>query len=302
MRQVKKNVETQNSCPRGGAFLDNHLLKGAGTEMTDAGSQDVLDPRKRYLFLFAHPDDEVLIAGTMKSLLSAGAFIHAAWISSGDYFGGRHRREGELAAAMRILGVPEHRVSLLRLPSLGLLRRLPECCDRVAEIINSTGPDTIIVTAFEGGHPDHDAVNFIAYAGLGMTSVRAELVEFPLYNGTGPFYKFGWKINGFPLDGKEVLFCPLDDASIRCKYEMMRAYSSQWMYMLPARLACRRSRMLSRGEPYRRCPDDRDHALPPALGKVHYERWFNRFLRIRFKEFRAAVLDARNHPSTKERR
>ena len=49
----------------------------------------------KYLCLFGHPDDDVFIAGTMKLLLDNGAELHAAWLTSGDYFGlGSEARKG----------------------------------------------------------------------------------------------------------------------------------------------------------------------------------------------------------------
>jgi LmbE family N-acetylglucosaminyl deacetylase len=219
--------------------------------------------------------------------------MHAVWVTSGDYFGGRERREAELASAMRVLGLDKERTRLLRLPSLGLLAQLRQGCERVAEVMNEIQPDIVFVNAYEGGHPDHDAVNFLAYAGVRGLNPKPGLLEFPLYNGTGPVRYSRWRINSFPPAGPRVLYNPLDSEDTRCKYGMMRAYFSQWAYMIPARLACSRARMRHPGEPYRCCPEDRDHAVPPCSGRLNYERWFNRFLGTRFCDFREAVLSAR---------
>lgn len=254
----------------------------------------MIDAADRYLFLFAHPDDEVLIAGTMRRLLTGGARIHAAWITSGDYFGGRDHREGELSTAMSILGLEKERVRLLRLPSLGLLTELHGYSELVSDLMTEVRPDVVFVNAYEGGHPDHDAVNFLASEALRRSGLESALFEFPLYNGSGPVYSWRWRINSFPPGGPPVLYMRLDADAIQCKYRMMSAYCSQWMYMIPARLSCSRSRMRDVGEPYRRCPEDRDHALPPCPGKLNYERWFNVFLQTRFRQFREAVMKARN--------
>ncbi len=276
------------------ALLAEEHLKIPGFAAQQDTPGEALDPQSRYLFLFAHPDDEVLIAGTMRGLLARGAFMHAAWVTSGDYFGGRERREAELASAMGILGLDEKRTRLLRLPSLGLLAQLRHGCERVAEVMNETQPDIVFVNAYEGGHPDHDAVNFMAYAGLRELGPKTRLLEFPLYNGTGPFYHWRWRINSFPPGGPRVLHNPLDSAGTRCKYRMMRAYSSQWAYMIPAAPRMLRARMRHPGEPYRCCPEDRDHVRPPCSGKLNYERWFNWFLKTRFVDFREAVRNARD--------
>jgi LmbE family N-acetylglucosaminyl deacetylase len=260
----------------------------------------LLDSGRRYLFLFAHPDDEALIAGTMRMLLTQGAHVHAAWITSGDYFGGRDLRERELSKAMNILGLGEERVRLLRLPSLRLLRQLPRYSRLVSDLMEEVRPDTVFVTAYEGGHPDHDAVNFMASYALKRLSFKATLFEFPLYNGSGPFYYWWWRINSFPPGEPTVLYNPLDNDAIQCKYRMMAAYLSQWIFMIAARLACSRSRMQDLGEPFRRCPEGRDHAFPPYPGRLNYERWFNVFLQTRFRHFREAVLNARGFQGARD--
>ncbi len=90
------------------------------------------------------------------------------------------------------------------------------------------------------------------------------------------------------------MYNPLPDDAIRCKYDMMKAYSTQKLYMVPARLACAPGRLSQEGEPYRLCPEDRDHTIPPHAGKLNYERWFNSFMKITFADFREAVLRARD--------
>lgn len=252
-----------------------------------------LSAQAKYLFLFAHPDDEVVISGTMKLLLEAGAEIHAAWTTSGEKFAKREIRESELRRSMDILGLGESQTHLLRFPDLGMVAVLEEAADSATKLIGEIAPDVIFANAYEGGHPDHDSVNFLAYESSARLGVTPDLFEFPLYNGTGPFLHWKWRINHFPPGGPAVLHSPLSDEAIRCKYEMMKAHSSQKLYMIPARLACPRARLVREGEPYRPCPMDRDHTIPPHPGQLNYERWFNSFMKLTFADFRAAVLRTR---------
>ena len=246
-----------------------------------------------FAFLFAHPDDDVFIAGTMRVLIERGAEVHGIWATDGNFMGQGNVRMGELAKAASILGLDPSRVHLLNQPDLGMIRAPDRAADCAARAINETQPDVICVTAYEGGHPDHDLTNFLAYEASHRAGIRPRIYEFPLYNGTGPACHWRWRINGFPPDGPPTLYTPLHDGAIRRKHAMMRAYSSQWMYMVPARLACPRQKMRTVGEPYRECPRDRDHTMPPHLGQLNYERWFNRFLGTRFASFRAALERAR---------
>lgn len=253
----------------------------------------MLDKKKAYLFLFAHPDDDAFICGTIKMLLDRGADIHAAWLTSGDFFGQGKRRESELAVATSCLGMEASHIHLLRVPDLGLVPEMERAAELVTDLMAHVRPDVVFVDAYEGGHPDHDSANFLAYEARIRTGIAADLLEFPLYNGSGPAHHWWWRINRFPSGGPKVLHNPLDEPAIACKYRIMKVYSSQWMYMIPARLASPRSRLLREGEPYRTCPDDRDHTLRPHPGVINYERWFNFFMKTSFDDFRDAVMRTR---------
>ncbi|MBI5252393.1 MAG: PIG-L family deacetylase [Desulfomonile tiedjei] len=257
-----------------------------------------LDPRKKYLFAFAHPDDDVGIAGTMRLLVRRVAEVHCVWATSGDFFGQGQTRETETYKAMRVLGLSESNVHLLRFGDLSLVSKLDEAVDAMADLLRGLRPDIVYANAYEGGHPDHDSVNFMVSEGSVRAGLHPELFEFPLYNGSGSLIQLGWRINSFPDGGPEVLHTVLDEDAVRCKYGMMQTYSSQWMYMVPARLASSRWKLTQTGEPYRPFPLDRDYTLPPHKGRLGYERWFNFFMGIRFRDFRNSVMMARkrNNP------
>jgi len=251
----------------------------------DSFPLNVSDRDERFIFVFAHPDDDVFAAGLMKRLLSSGIETFGVWLTSGGYLGGQNRRESELRRSTSLLSLPQDHCAMLRFPDLGLIDSMDEASSKLSEIFRNYKPQNIFVTAFEGGHPDHDAANFIVYEARFRSQLNCRLFEFPLYNGSGPFLTWRWRINSFPPGGPETFFQPLTPSEIDCKRKMMKIYSSQWMYMIPAQLARSRAVLLRQGEPYRRCPDNRDHTLPPHPGKLNYERWFNFFMKIRFRHF-----------------
>ena len=253
----------------------------------------MLDKNAKYLFMLAHPDDEVLITGTMKQLLDQGAVLEAAWVTCGEYFGNIETRLAELASVTAILGLKEESIHLLRLPDLGLVSMLNEAADKISELLTSVKPDAIVCNAYEGGHPDHDAINFLAYEASYRAGLKPKLYEFPLYNATGSILYFRWRLNTFPDDGIPVLHNPLSASEIECKLRTIRTYVSQWMYMIPARLAVSRSKLASVGEPCRVCPPDRDHTKRPHEGMLSYERSVNSFMKTKFPDFRKAVEEAR---------
>ncbi len=243
----------------------------------------------RVLFIFAHPDDEVFVGGAMRMLLDYGADVYGVWLTSGDFFGPGEKREKEHSGAMEALGLARDHIRLLRLPDMRLIHSLEQGVSAVTQLIERIHPDEIYVTAYEGGHPDHDSANFVAYESTRRAGVRPLIREYPLYNGTGPILLWRWRINSFPPDGPEPETIPLNKRAVDCKHRIMRNYPSQWLYMGPARITTLSGKMLSTGEPVRTCPWDRDHTQRPHTGKLNYERWFNRFMKISFKDFRRAV-------------
>lgn len=261
--------------------------------VTVAGGAVGLPTNAKYLFLFAHPDDDVLICGTMKMLIDRGAEVHGAWLGSSEFLGRERTRKAERAKAAKIMGLKKSRIHVLGIPEMRVLKDLKQAALKVTDLFTRLKPDIVFVPAYEGGHPHHDAVNFLAYEACRRTGLKPRLFEFPLYNATGPFYHWWWKINEFPPGGPPAFSIPLNRAAVNAKYKIMRTYSSQWMYMIPARLVSSRSRMLEVGEIYRPCPPGRDHTVPPHEGMLSYERWFNCFLDTTFEDFRKAVQQTR---------
>lgn len=256
-----------------------------------------LNHEEKYLFVFAHPDDDVFISGLMKRLILSDIEIHGVWLTSGGYLGGQEHRETELRQAISVLGLPPERTALLRFPDLGLIDSMDRAAVQLSAILTDYRPQNVFVTAFEGGHPDHDATNFIVYEARFRAGLNCRLFEFPLYNGSGSFLTWRWRINAFPLGGPEMFFQPLSPVEIDCKHKMMNIYSSQWMFMIPARLAQSRTRLATMGEPYRPCPDNRDHCIPPHSRKLNYERWFNSFMKIKFRNFEESIKRTRTSPT-----
>ena len=259
---------------------------------------DQRNTREKFLFVFAHPDDDVFIAGLMRRLISSGTDTLGVWLTSGGYLGGQKRRENELREATSVLGLPTDHCKMLRFPDLGLIDSMNRASTELAEILRDYQPENIFVTAFEGGHPDHDAANFIVYEARFRSQLHCQLFEFPLYNGSGPFWTWRWRINAFPPGGPATVFQTLTPLEIDCKRKIMKIYSSQWMYMVPAQLVRSRNVLMNLGEPYRLCPENRDHTIAPHTRKLNYERWFNFFMKIRFRDFSEAVKRTRTFPTS----
>lgn len=138
--------------------------------MTRIANPDALPDLGTVLTVFAHPDDETyLAAGLMSALVDRGNRVVAVTATAGERGTDqpwrwppdrlRATREWELAGALAVLGVREHR--LLGFGD-GELHHLP--LERggavVADLLDEFRPDTVVTFGADGvtGHSDHRAV------------------------------------------------------------------------------------------------------------------------------------------------
>jgi len=134
--------------------------------------------------LAAHPDDEVLGAGGLVSLLaSAGAHLRFVWATDGEAShpgssaagvrGLAGTRRAESAAALDRLGAAAASRVRLELPDGGLAQREDDLVRRLRCV---TGPDDLVITPWRGdAHPDHDA------CGRAAAAVTSRLMEYPVW-------------------------------------------------------------------------------------------------------------------------
>lgn len=139
---------------------------------------------RRIVLLAAHPDDEVLAAGGMLSMLaSRGADVVFVWATDGEASHPRSTaptarrlavlRRAESAAALRLLGHERATRIHLGLPDGALAAASGSLVEACADLI---GPDDVVITLWSGdGHPDHEAC---ARAAL---QVSRNVLELPLW-------------------------------------------------------------------------------------------------------------------------
>lgn len=130
----------------------------------------------RYLFVFAHPDDEIYTCAFIHKLVSEGKSVDLLYVTSGDYQGPEmvEIREKEVQESMKLLKVPMANVHFMRVPERQLMDRVNEIRENVLAQVTQLSSDCIIGHDFEGGHNGHDAVSFCA-------SRAAEGLHVPLY-------------------------------------------------------------------------------------------------------------------------
>ena len=84
----------------------------------------------------------------------------------------------------------------------------------------------VLTHAFEGGHPDHDAVSFVVHAACARIGVpgAVDIVEMPFYRASGT----EWALQDFaPVDGAAEVCVDLCRDEQRVKNQMIAAYVSQ---------------------------------------------------------------------------
>jgi len=227
----------------------------------------------RILVAVAHADDETL--GCFSVLRAHGPDVHIlhatdsaprdlkyAWRSGfatrASYQAARHAElEGLLAKA----GIPENRYHCLGLAD----QEAPVYWPQIRKYVQEFGADRVYTHAYEGGHPDHDAV---ALALTGLPNVW----EFPLYHAFGAEF-----VPHSFVDGEAETVVEFSPEEQREKREWLACFPSQKrvLDLFPV------ERELFR--PARAY----DFSKPPHEGELYYER---RKLGWTWPEWRKATL------------
>ena len=129
-------------------------------------------------------------AGHARRALDDGAQVRLLWATAGGLAPAR-RRLAEGARVLAALGLPATAAVDLHLPDQHAVEHVTTIARAVGRIDDACGGGerereaVVYVPAYEGGHPDHDAVNLAAALAV-ATRPGLRAVEFPLYR-RGPF-------------------------------------------------------------------------------------------------------------------
>jgi len=220
--------------------------------------------------VLAHHDDEVFCAGHLRRELDAGARITLLWATAGGLApAGRRIAEGDRALAA--LGLPATAGIDLRLPDQQAVEHVAAIAAEIGRLLAPAPAhprDAVYVPAYEGGHPDHDAVNLAAALGAASRGVR--VLEFPLYRrgALGLAVQSPLAPLGTARDRFAVL--PLVERDLALRRALARANASQLVPSLLPLLTVARWAGRGRAEPARPLPAH-DYTLPPHPGRLLYE-------------------------------
>lgn len=219
----------------------------------------------------AHPDDETLGAGAMMPLFRRLLLVQvtdgaprnledaraAGFDTAAAY---AEARQHELDAALVAGGVRAERL-VLGAADQGASLDMAALSRTLAAHLRQRGIRTVLTHPYEGGHPDHDAVAFIARAAaslLAREGAASALIEMPFYHAAAD----GWAVGQF-LPGPAPIALPLTEAERARKRAMLAAFTTQ---------ASTLGQFPIEQEAFRPAPDY-DFAAPPHPGTLLYERF-----------------------------
>ena len=228
----------------------------------------------RLAVVVAHPDDETIGAAGLL-LRTTGAHVvlatdgapRAAAVASEHGFASFHdyaaARRRELAAALAIAGVPLERQIMLGFADQGATHGLAQLGAMLAGVFISRNIAMVVTHAYEGGHPDHDAVAFAVQAAARLLHQRGHgltVIEMPLYRIDLESDGF---TTSFAVPGAGAIDYRVEGAMFDRKRAMIAAHASQQQVLSmfdPAR------------EQFRPAPRH-DFTALPNQGRLMYERF-----------------------------
>jgi LmbE family N-acetylglucosaminyl deacetylase len=225
----------------------------------------------RTLVIVAHPDDESISCGGLLQRMREPCVVFATdGAPEDDYFWGKYGsrqcyaslRETEAQAALREVGVEEIEFLARRCEApvidQRLYRSLPAAFVALSSIVERRCPECLLTLAYEGGHPDHDAVGFLSTQ-LGRR-YSLPVWEAPLYhrdaNGAGVYQRF-------VKEDEEVLEYCVEGKELEAKHRMLKCYKSQFDGLPSFAVELERFRPQVAY----------DYSRRPHQGKLNYEVW-----------------------------
>jgi LmbE family N-acetylglucosaminyl deacetylase len=194
------------------------LLQEERPQVNDNSSSiKVFDDSKhlRWLVCLAHPDDESGICAWIKHLTDQGCEVFMSWSHDTPI------RKQEAINVAKTLGVPEKNLYFFGGPDGKIVEHIPELIVKHKKMIDEVKPDRIITLAFEQGHMDHDATNYMV-----NKCFDGPVFEFPLYHTyltkTPPLNRFAQR------DGHDVFH--LNREQQKLKIQVAKSYPSQTLW------------------------------------------------------------------------
>ncbi len=222
---------------------------------------------KRILILVAHPDDEVVAcAASIAAARAEGAAVCSLYLTNGclarEVLWPWQRRNHNALVSRRLAEAEEAATALglqpvgwATRPARSLWQELPSVFEEVEAALKLLRPDQVWVPAYEGGNPDHDALNAVGF----KLKPRLSVLEFSEY------HYFGNKAHSqtFMSTDNTTRVLTLAPHEKLVKQALLKIYASEARNLSPIKVEQESYRPIA----------SYNYALPPHQGTLWYERF-----------------------------
>jgi len=245
------------------------------------------------LLIVAHPDDEAISAIT---LLARLPHVEIVIVTNGAPQNGRaarragfetledysRARQEETRRSLGLLGPRVSSVEFWGVPDQRAIFEIGPIVGRLVELIRAKSVGCILTHAYEGGHPDHDAVALAVHAACVILEDEHEapaIFEMTSYHAANGQVVYGTFLD-YPGAGRVEVF-PLSAEDRELKQRMLNCYDTQ-RYVI--------GRFLKTEERFRAAPTY-DFLRPPHPGPLNYESRVWDMSGDRWRRLAARALD-----------
>jgi LmbE family N-acetylglucosaminyl deacetylase len=224
------------------------------------------------VIIAAHPDDEVIGAGSRLPRLREAVLVHvtdgsprdlgdahACGFSTREEYANARRRE--LQAALVLAGLRPQQARELGCVDQEASLKLVDLSRRTAALLRELQPEMVLTHPYEGGHPDHDATAFIVHAACRLLRQQGlptpAVVEMTSYHNSPA----GIRPGEFLPNGDGVTTVALSKEERDLKQQMFDCYPTQRNTLSLFPIGIERFRPAPRY----------DFTRPPHEGQLFYE-------------------------------
>ena len=235
---------------------------------------------EKYLFVFAHPDDEVYCCGLMHQLIDEGKTVKAIFITNGDAGVNAESRVAELKESLDAIGVQESDIILMAYPEKQVMASFSAIAKALQNIITKVAPDCIVGMDFEGGHEVHDSASFLTSKSI--KGLRQTHYVFPVYH-----IEQGCRVGAIFAPGLEASDnIQLNTLDVNTKIKVLEAHRGQIGHFLHLQRQSPEyfQRLFSR-EVFRLIEKPMDYTIRP-LDEIGYEAHRNGF---KYEDFKREI-------------
>jgi LmbE family N-acetylglucosaminyl deacetylase len=191
------------------------------------------------IIVFApHQDDETIgTGGKILRAVSEKVKVKIVYLTTQEKY-----RQEEAEKAMEYAGLNKEDLIFLGYKNLDDKKILDDALKKIIKILKEKKPTEVYVSAYEGGHMDHDLANYLVNKAVKQTNLPITIWEYPLYNNYPGYFpikflrRYTTKLLPFRLGIFPPLFIPnrnkkyvlrMKKHDIRTKKAMLRIYRSQ---------------------------------------------------------------------------